>query len=67
MKRWSLYGVFYQNAAGVPCWAMTRNRKSALRTAEARQGYVTRMNWPGCSVWDAPTFRVCSDLLADYR
>lgn len=60
-----LYGVF----AGTK-WGMTTNRKMAIKSAQTARGYITRMKYPvgnGSNVWDAPTFKMCSDLLADYR
>ena len=51
----------------VPIWCMVRNLRRAKRIARNCQGYVTRMPLPTTRSWDAPTFRVCSDLVADYR
>lgn len=62
-----LYGVFWVDPKGCLMWAMGRNRKRAEHYARAVKGYVTRMRTPGAEVWDAPTFKVCSELVADYR
>lgn len=63
-----LYGVFAL-INGKAVWAMARNKRVALRTARKYQGYVTWMPLPSpeARVWDAPTFLVSSDLLADFR
>jgi hypothetical protein len=62
-----LYGVFFETDRN-PRWAMTRNKRQALKAARKAHGYVTAMNEPsGGGPWDAPTFKVCSDLIADYR
>jgi hypothetical protein len=48
---------------------MERSKVRAVRAARKAHGYVTAMPLPDPSsrVWDAPTFRVCSDLIADFR
>ena len=61
--KWSLYGVFVGSKFGV-----TTNKKQALAFARKHGGFVTRMPYPGDThYWDAPTFRVCSFLIADVR
>ena len=48
-------------------WARTNNKRQALAYARKHRGYVTRMAYAsGNGAWDAPTFRACSDLLADF-
>jgi hypothetical protein len=65
-RRAMLYGVF-GTVNGTARWAMLRNKRRAVRLARLHSGYVTATPEPGCAVWDAPTFRVCSDLVADFR
>jgi hypothetical protein len=60
---WSLYGVFLPDNK----WALVTNKRKALTLARKRCGYVTSMPYKDSGPsWDAPTFRVCSDLVADY-
>lgn len=69
MKRaHGLYGVFFQ-LDGRARWGMERSKRRALAFARAAKGYVTRMDLPSpeARVWDAPTFRVCSEVVADFR
>ena len=57
-----LYGVFVGRK-----WAMTRNKRQALAYARKTNGIVRVMPYPyDTHVWDAPTFTVCSDVLADF-
>jgi hypothetical protein len=68
--RQCLYGVFADDpTTGRPVWGMERSKVRAVRAARKAHGYVTAMPLPDPSsrVWDAPTFRVCSDLIADFR
>jgi hypothetical protein len=60
-----LYGIFWQTDR--PMWTMERSKTRALRYGKQVHGYVTRMPLPTSTAWDAPTFKVCSDLIADYR
>lgn len=69
-----LYGVFFQaphyrTGQLVAHWGMHRNGRTAKRIARRVSGYVTRMPLPSpeVQVWDAPTFKVCSELYSDYR
>lgn len=58
-----LYGIFVGST-----WAMTRNRRIADRKARQVGGYVVRVtDAPEYHSFDAPTFRVLGDLVADYR
>lgn len=58
-----LYGVF---AGGK--WGMTTNKKNAMEQAKKHQGEVRVMPYPqDTHAWDYPTFRVCSDPIADFR
>ena len=60
--KWSIYGVFFGTK-----WALTTNKKQALAAAKKHQGYVTRMPYDSSrGPWDAPTFKVCSTLVADF-
>ena len=69
MARQYLYGLFYNRKSdGKPMWAMERNGRFVARAARNVGGYVTRMPVSSSSgSWDAPTFRACSELYADYR
>jgi hypothetical protein len=61
--RWSLYGVFANGK-----WGMTTNKKNAMVEAKKHKGEVRQMPYPKDTYsWDAPTFRVCSDQIADFR
>lgn len=63
MAKWSLYGVFVGGK-----WGMTTNKRTALQAAKEGRGYVRSLPYAGaCSSYDAPTFKVLSDLVADYR
>lgn len=61
----NLYGVFYGSK-----WAMTRNKRTAIKAAKANHGYVIvheNAYGPGSvNTWDAPTFRVCGRVLVDF-
>ncbi len=58
-----LYGVFTNKQ-----WGMTTRKVEAIKVAKNWKAVVRVMPYPGGDyAWDAPTFRVCSDLLADYR
>lgn len=71
----ALYGVFYVDpATGRPCWGLRTNRRRAVSAARAHKGQVrvipngmSRGIWGSVTSWDAPTFRVTSDLVADFR
>lgn len=69
MKRHGLYGIFWnEEERGKAMWAIERSKSRALRHARRLGAYVTRMPLPyGGGGWDAPTFRACSDVIADYR
>lgn len=68
MAQQRLYGVFWDEGNRETAkWAMTRNRREAERHARSVKGYVTAMPLPDAASWDAPTFRTCSELIADYR
>lgn len=61
--RAQLYGVFIGTK-----WALTRNKKKALTLAKENHGTVRAMPLPsGHYSWDAPTFRVSSDEIANYQ
>lgn len=71
-NRHGLYGLFWtedrNGRTDVAMWAMERSKRRALYHARTLHAVVTRMDLPyGNGVWDAPTFRVCSDVIADYR
>ena len=70
-----LYGVFWTDSTRadytgrpIAMWGMDRNKRRALHAGRKLRAIVTRMNLPyGNGAWDAPTFRACSDVIADYR
>ena len=61
----NLYGVFFGTK-----WAMTRNKRQALKYAKASRGYVGVIRnadgYGSPTAWDAPTFRVTMTMIADY-
>lgn len=58
-----IYGVFIGSK-----WCMGRNKRRALKYARDNHGYVMRVtDCPEISAYDAPTFRVLGELVADYR
>ncbi len=58
-----LYGVFTSEQ-----WGMTTRKAEAIKVARNWGAYVRVMPYPGGNyAWDASTFKVCSELLADYR
>ena len=61
-----LYGVFHTQSDGKYHWGYGTNKRVALKAAKAYHGIVTMMPY-NRTTWDAPTFRVCSDIIADYR
>lgn len=64
------YAIFWTDPARGAVWARALNRRQALRAARVGHGEVYAMRYPGAAAdhgWDAPTFRVCSDRIADYR
>lgn len=68
------YGVFFRLHGPEPQggyhslarWARLTNKRDALRMAKRVRGEVRTMLASG-SAWDAPTYRVCSDLIVDFR
>lgn len=66
-----LYGVF-AIVAGRQRWGLTGNKREALKVARKHQGEVRstdRHAFDGGDQYgiDAPTFRVCSELVQDFR
>lgn len=62
MPKHCLYGV-YANVEGKPCFALTRNKKHAIKSAKHYGGSVRSFGslpGPEYSSFDAPTFRVLS-------
>jgi hypothetical protein len=58
-----LYGVFAGSR-----FALTWRKWEALACAKREQGEVRRVpDTPEVTAWDAPTFRACSDPVADFR
>ena len=59
-----LYGIFAGSR-----WGIETNKRRALRLARANAALVTRMETYSArpSVWDAPTFRLLSSVIADFR
>lgn len=68
--RGNLYGIFWTNSAGRPCWRLEyENKLEALTFASSVSGWVgviRRSSDYGASGWDAPTFRMTCDPVADY-
>lgn len=63
MAGWSVYGVFVGSRFG-----LTTNRRVALRAAREHRGEVRRVPYRDSPrSFDAPTFRVLSDPVADFR
>jgi hypothetical protein len=68
MAAHGLYGIFATTENGRRTWGMVRNGRLALRIGRRVKGEVYRMDLPGSNgPWDAPTFRVIADRIADYR
>jgi hypothetical protein len=66
-----LYGVFV-TINGSARWGMTRNKRQAVKLARTHQGEVRATGlytFDGGDQYgiDAPTFRVLSDQIADFR
>lgn len=62
MKK-KLYGVF-SNIGRNDRWGMTNNKRVAINAAKEIKGATVRsMNDPDSKVWDAPTFRACSEQI----
>lgn len=65
----NLYGV-YVTIDGIDKWGLTRRKREALKFAKRHRGYVHKLDdsgWGSPSSWDAPTFRVTADRIADFR
>jgi hypothetical protein len=68
----SLYGVFFvDQITGRAMWCLGRNKRAARRRARTELGYVIEVTnafgYGAPSAWDAPTFKVCGNRIADYR
>jgi hypothetical protein len=74
----NVYGIFWHrqatndsestNPRATAMWTLSRNKRKALRYARQVNGVVGMMrNQTRHDVWDAPTFRVCCEVIADYR
>jgi len=72
------YGIFWQreprtdsergDVQACAMWALLTRKRDALRHGKRLGAVVGVMrNQTRYDVWDAPTFRVCMDVLADYR
>ena len=48
-------------------FALTYSMREADRMARESHGTVHAMPLPGTRSWDAPTFRMCSEMIRDYR
>ena len=58
-----LYGIFMGSK-----WCMGWNKRKALKFAKQNKGEVRRMLDPKDTMsWDAPTFQICSEQIADFR
>jgi hypothetical protein len=56
----------YREQAGIPVWARHTRRRDAVRIARAYRGQVYAISYGSRDSWDAPTFRACGDLIADF-
>jgi hypothetical protein len=57
-----LYGIFLPNGT----WCMETSRKRALEAGKGWWAEVKRMRWPESDIWDAPTFKMCSETIARF-
>lgn len=48
-------------------WTRLTNKRAAVAYARRVGGYVVRVGYGSTDAWDAPTFRVCGDVVADHR
>ena len=55
-----LYGVFIPGGT----WYLETSRRRTLTIGRRWGVEVRRMPWPESNLWDAPTFRMCSDLIS---
>jgi hypothetical protein len=63
----NIYGIF-ATIEGTRRFGLTRNKKVAIRLAKRHAGEVrVKPDLPEYVSYDAPTFRVLSDSLADFR
>jgi hypothetical protein len=69
MAAHGLYGMFWTHPqTGEALWLLERNGRYARKAMRRLKGEVYRMDLPGSNgAWDAPTFRVIADRIADYR
>lgn len=68
-----IYGVFVDPSK----WGLTYNKRHAVRAARSRNGYVVRNRYEPVSRddltrglvtgWDAPTFHIVGEVIADFR
>lgn len=63
------YAVFWHEAGGErsPKWCRVSNRRNAIIKARYERGYAVRVPYGSNMVWDAPTFKVCGDVISDFR
>lgn len=62
------YAVFWQEQSrAAAMWCRARTKRAAVAQARKVRGYVVRVNYGSRDAWDAPTFKVCGDVVADYR
>ena len=59
------YGVFIIQD-NTHRWGRMTNKAIVLKIAKQYHGIVKRMRLSS-SAWDAPTYRICADIIADYR
>lgn len=66
-QRPQTYGIFWKEG-DMQMWARCSNKRNALRFGKIKQALVTGMLAYGSrGAWDAPTFKACSDRVADFR
>jgi hypothetical protein len=62
------YAIFWTHPLhGRPMWCRCTNARGARRHARAVAGIAYRVSYGREMTWDAPTFRSCGDVIADYR
>ncbi len=62
------YGIFWTDPDhGRAMWQRATSKRVAVRRARQVNGYVITVGHGRNMAWDAPTFKVCGDVVADYR
>lgn len=60
-----VYAVFWHDlVSGKPMWAMSLNKKRAIKFSKAHPGSdVSRISYGHSDLWDAPTFRAVGECI----